>query len=818
MWKCHQSFVESAANLKPSSGESKHAVPLNFNYWSDVDFSNPIDMSDIADLISFVCAPKGPHQHPLPRYLDPSFPNAICHVALCLVNGAAGTRTPFLKSCSSVPVSFNIASDASIGDLDTVNAICSSDVHLATSLLMWPPVPSICLDCNDDNISILDLFSQYGIVFNAHHTDWADEVTFMSDTNDDSSRVAFAHTLSLHNDQCSSSLCLLQSDIFGEFCCKGLVCRGIFVLQESLSLHMFFSNEKEYVILNHAESTVNAGTHTPLSKLTFRSSWTSNRSDIILCLHSIDAKASKFSTQCVQPHPHPHPPKDVTTSREYSDDTEVDLISLSEKFISCTTKFPDAFEQAVCSVNAREILGFTLDVGAGFVSTSTWGSSSYLDASVNGGNELEEGEELSNEFSSGALGFTIDFEKLKICALDCEMCVTDQGAALTRVSVLCPLRGVLLDTLVKPERPITDYKFEYSGISEEMLSSVTTTRADVLHALSQMIDSSTIIVGHSLSSDFDALGIVHNRVVDTAALYPHKQGWPFKKSLKDLARDCLAKDIQSGEGGHSPVVDAAIALELAIHFVTTPNDYRHLLLPPPWAAQHAVVRQDRYTLYHHILKSNTVPQQGGSRCCADNQIHIFSHICRRHRYGMHLSESFCFGHGLEGDILNTHAEFKKDPYLSASEKNLFSVQETHGESTASALAALQKNVDTIEDSNASSVHLINLSCNFECRTSSCEHVTVGDACAADLDEVLSAAYDTLPTQSLFLVLSQEDIGDTKKLLAKKQRCQWFENSKRTGNISSLARGNEHCWSDSDERQLQCTLSEVSAGALYMKFT
>lgn len=37
---------------------------------------------------------------------------------------------------------------------------------------------------------------------------------------------------------------------------------------------------------------------------------------------------------------------------------------------------------------------------------------------------------------------------LEVCALDCEMCTTAAGLVLTRLTVLCPVNGVIYDTLV----------------------------------------------------------------------------------------------------------------------------------------------------------------------------------------------------------------------------------------------------------------------------------------------------------------------------------------------------------------------------------
>lgn len=59
-----------------------------------------------------------------------------------------------------------------------------------------------------------------------------------------------------------------------------------------------------------------------------------------------------------------------------------------------------------------------------------------------------------------------------------------------------------------------------------------------------MFNSETILIGHSLESDFKALKLIHDIVVDTSVLYPHKMGPPKKRALKTLCIENLKKIIQ----------------------------------------------------------------------------------------------------------------------------------------------------------------------------------------------------------------------------------------------------------------------------------
>ncbi|TFK44122.1 hypothetical protein BDQ12DRAFT_672432 [Crucibulum laeve] len=173
-------------------------------------------------------------------------------------------------------------------------------------------------------------------------------------------------------------------------------------------------------------------------------------------------------------------------------------------------------------------------------------------------------------------------KKATIYAIDCEMCLTENGKELTRVCIIDYYSGIVVyDQLVKPSKPIIDYLTRWSGITAEALGPVTTTHAQVQAHILRLLSppapnpfSTTskpnspppptpILLGHSLESDLKALKICHPLCIDTALMYHHPRGRPLKPGLAWLTKKWCGREIQArGEGGHDPEEDARACVEL----------------------------------------------------------------------------------------------------------------------------------------------------------------------------------------------------------------------------------------------------------------
>ncbi|KAM4585047.1 RNA exonuclease 5 isoform 2-T3 [Odontesthes bonariensis] len=152
--------------------------------------------------------------------------------------------------------------------------------------------------------------------------------------------------------------------------------------------------------------------------------------------------------------------------------------------------------------------------------------------------------------------------------LDCEMCQTEKGYELTRVSLVDSDGNCMLDDLVKPQSRVFNYLTKFSGITAAMLQPIKTTLQDVQAKLKMLLPRDAVLVGHSLDNDLVALKLIHQHVIDTSLLYRREFGRKFK--LKVLAETILKRQIQTEDkNGHNPTEDAVAALELAQYFIKT---------------------------------------------------------------------------------------------------------------------------------------------------------------------------------------------------------------------------------------------------------
>lgn len=174
----------------------------------------------------------------------------------------------------------------------------------------------------------------------------------------------------------------------------------------------------------------------------------------------------------------------------------------------------------------------------------------------------------------------------KAVAFDCEMGYTVYGMELLRLTAISwPDGAEVVDVLVQPFGEILDLNSKYSGVFPEDLARAVPWSSSWKAPLQQpgerkilqmvsspqvardllfsFITPETILVGHGLENDLNAMRIIHPKVVDTVLLYPHRRGLPVRMGLKALLEIHLNRRIQVDTGeGHDSAEDARAAGDL----------------------------------------------------------------------------------------------------------------------------------------------------------------------------------------------------------------------------------------------------------------
>ncbi|KAF9886770.1 hypothetical protein FE257_011147 [Aspergillus nanangensis] len=203
-------------------------------------------------------------------------------------------------------------------------------------------------------------------------------------------------------------------------------------------------------------------------------------------------------------------------------------------------------------------------------------------------------------------------------AIDCEMVGVENGRqALAFLSAIDFLTGeILINHHVVPSEEVVDWRSEFSGITEDIMTSASLSGAaleswrEARNRLWELMDNSTILVGQSLNYDLEVLGICHAKIVDTAVLtaetvfssiIPTKP-LPRMWSLKNLAKDLLGLEIQNSNRGHSALEDAYAARDIAIWCIRNPEELQM------WA-ENARLREKE----HKLAKSRQKHRKGRSK-------------------------------------------------------------------------------------------------------------------------------------------------------------------------------------------------------------
>ncbi|KAF7292400.1 Exonuclease domain-containing protein [Mycena chlorophos] len=167
---------------------------------------------------------------------------------------------------------------------------------------------------------------------------------------------------------------------------------------------------------------------------------------------------------------------------------------------------------------------------------------------------------------------------LDVAALDCEMIYTTGGMRVARVSVVDGAGDTVFDELVRMDDGVhvIDFNTRFSGITAEEYEKAVLPLASIREALDEFINRDTILIGHGLENDLNTLRIVHLNNVDTAILFKHPAGPPYRKALRHLAREHLGITIQAGGGsvGHSSLEDCLATLDLVKSYVSSKNAYK----------------------------------------------------------------------------------------------------------------------------------------------------------------------------------------------------------------------------------------------------
>ncbi|KAL7817907.1 hypothetical protein V8C44DRAFT_207829 [Trichoderma aethiopicum] len=180
--------------------------------------------------------------------------------------------------------------------------------------------------------------------------------------------------------------------------------------------------------------------------------------------------------------------------------------------------------------------------------------------------------------------------KRRAVVLDCEMAEAFDGS--DEVISLCAIDFLtgekLVDSMVTPSRRIKHWRTDIHGIDASTIERAFTNQkalngwAAAREELWKHIDDRTILIGQTICFDFEALRLVHTRVVDSAmlaaeAVFKNRAG---KKKigrrwgLQELCKTFLQIEIRSSGATHDNLEDVLAAREVVLQALLRPVGFQ----------------------------------------------------------------------------------------------------------------------------------------------------------------------------------------------------------------------------------------------------
>ncbi|KAF7915162.1 uncharacterized protein EAE98_011247 [Botrytis deweyae] len=159
--------------------------------------------------------------------------------------------------------------------------------------------------------------------------------------------------------------------------------------------------------------------------------------------------------------------------------------------------------------------------------------------------------------------------------IDCEMAGVAGGGGGGEPILLCAVDfvsgAVILNHLICPKERINDMRSSIHGISIHTLNEAVS-RGQALDGweearskLWELIDANTILIGHALENDLDALRMIHPRVVDSAILAKKEVGFNRTWGLSTMCSELLKLEIRKNKGAiHDCLEDVLATREVVI--------------------------------------------------------------------------------------------------------------------------------------------------------------------------------------------------------------------------------------------------------------